>query len=83
MHIENGEIAKAELAFKEALKLDPEYKTATSNLAFLYLKLALSYKDKGDIKKALDNYQKAFSYYPEKTFILEEEKEVEPDSSGS
>jgi len=81
LYIENGQVAKAEIAFREALRLDPDYKTAASNIALLYLKLAISYKDKGDTTRALDNFEKAFSYYPSRTFIIEGEKELKADNS--
>ncbi|MFC1657922.1 hypothetical protein ACFL1D_00905 [Candidatus Omnitrophota bacterium] len=76
MNLKRGEAARAEMAFKEALKLDPEYKTAASNLALLYLKLALSYKDRGNTIKALENFEKAFAYYPQKDFVIEGEKKA-------
>ena len=83
IHAESGDVAKAEVAFREALKLDPDYKTAGSNLALLYLKVAIAYKDKGQTKKALENFEKAFSYYPEGAFMIEEEKEAQAGSSGN
>jgi len=66
---------KAEAAFKEALEIDPAYQVAAFNLSLLYLKLSISYKDKGDTKRALDYLELALSYYPEKSFIMEKEKE--------
>jgi tetratricopeptide (TPR) repeat protein len=73
-----GETEKAESAFKEALKIDPDYHVATSNLSLLYLKLSMFYKNKGDVKRAFDNLEKAFCYihYREEPFIIEEEKDV-------
>jgi len=83
IYIERGDTAKAEFAFKEALRLDPDYTIAASNLTLLYLKLAVAYKDRGDMKKALEIFQKAFSHYPTKTFIMEEEKDAKAENSGN
>ncbi|MGD9014817.1 MAG: tetratricopeptide repeat protein [Candidatus Omnitrophota bacterium] len=83
IYAERGEVTKAELAFKEALKLDPDYQTAAFNLTRMYLKLAVAYKDRGNRNKSLEFFEKAFSYYPTKAFIIEEEKKAKADNSGS
>jgi tetratricopeptide (TPR) repeat protein len=36
MYAQQGDLEKAEAAFNEALKIDPEYETAKLNLGFIY-----------------------------------------------
>ncbi len=81
LHTSKGEMKEAEIKFKEALKIDPYYNVAIVNLSILYFKLSIFYKNKGDTKKALENLEKAFYYYPEKTFILEEREDINGNDS--
>ena len=71
MYLNAGKIKKAEYFFNEALKVDPTYEIAKSNLFLLYLKKAMVFKKQGRKEKALDNLGKAFRYFSEDSFIIE------------
>ena len=81
MHANNEELKEAEFVFKEALKIDPNYDGVIDNLSLLYWKLYKSYKYKGDLEKALENLEKAFPQPPMKSFIIEDEKDINGDNS--
>ena len=76
MYIEQGRTDDAEFCFKQAIRLDPNYDNAVFNLALLYLKLAVHYKQQGDTAKAMEYLDRAFEFHSERSFIMEEEKEV-------
>jgi len=76
IHASKGQMQKAEIAFKEALKIDPDYNAAIFNLSLLYLKISKLSKDRGDVRKALDYLEKAFYHFPKKSFIMEGEIEI-------
>jgi hypothetical protein len=58
-----NEFDKAEISYKEAIKLDPAYAKAMNNLALVYEKL-------GRIQESIALYKKALDVKPDYTFAL-------------
>ena len=77
MYLNANDIKRAEYYFNEALKVDPDYEVAKSNLCLLYLKLAMTYKKQNKNQKALNSLSKAYRYFSKDSFILEGKKTEE------
>jgi len=76
MYAQMGDIQKAELAFREALTLDPGYQPAKMNLGLIY-------DAKGDRLKALEWWYEAFEVEKRKpkTFLIEAPQQPEIEES--
>ena len=75
MFAKRGLFQEAELAFSQALSIEPDYKTAISNIFLLYQKLYAYYQQQGSRDKAVYYLERALSYSPVKSFIIEGRKQ--------